>query len=195
MAEAIELFKQDGTAAGIFFCSQCRIVYASKEQAQWCHGERICGCGAKITQGYYQRKCGECDTKEFRAKQAAKESERFENAAKIKAADYTGEHVYCGDQFYDSVDDTIDQYLEGHEPEYVWACTTHGLPAVDLEDVTTNLLESMWEDADTSDLNGLEELEVALIAFNKANESIRLWEPDYSTAILISPTPQAKEKP
>jgi len=51
--------------------------------------------------------------------------------------------------------------------------------------VTCNLLDNMWDDADTSDLNGVEELEAALKAFNEANESVQMWEVDYSTAIMV----------
>jgi hypothetical protein len=184
MGEAIELYKQDGTTAGIFYCSECRVVHPTKEQAEWCHGERLCSCGEKITQGY-QRTCDACGTKAFRAEQAAKEAKRFERAKKIKDSEYTGEHVMCGDSYYESVEEAIDQFLEGQEPEYVWACKEHGIPTVDLEDVTTRILEEMWDDAETSDLNGIDELEAALAAFNKANETIQMWDTDYSTAILV----------
>lgn len=185
MGEAIELYKADGTATGIFYCSECRIVHASKEQAEWCHGEHLCACGKKITQGYFQRTCSECAGKEWRAKEAAKEAERFEKATKIAESEYDGDHVMDGDSYYESVDDAIDQYEEGQEPEYVWACKTHGIPMVDMGTVTCNILDNMWEDADESDLNGIEELQAALDAFNEANKSIQLWEPDYSTAILV----------
>jgi hypothetical protein len=188
MSEAIELFKADGTTAGIFYCSYCRIVHRTKEEAEFCHGERLCPCGKKLERtGIYQRKCDECDRAERNERERQKEADRFEKAKKITEAEYTGDHVYCGDQYYESVADAIDQYLEGQEPEYVWACSTHGIPAIDLEDCTTNIIDNMWEDADYSDLNGVEELEAALAAFNKANESIQLWEPDYSTAILVAP--------
>jgi hypothetical protein len=181
---AIELFKADGKAAGVFYCSDGRAVFPSKEQAELCHGERLCGCGKKIGTGY-KAKCDECDSLEWRTKESSKERERFEVATKIKASEYAGDHVYCGDSYYDSVDDAIDVILEGQEPEYIWACQDKSLPTVDLEDVTFNLLDNMWEDADTSDLNGIDELEAALTAFNEANKSVRMWEPDYSTAILI----------
>ena len=189
---AIELYKQDGTTAGIFYCSECRIVHLTKEEAEFCHGERICACGKKIESIHSrQSKCGDCDNLEWREKMHKQEAERFEKSKKITEAEYTGDHVYCGDEYYDSVEDAIDQYDERQEPEYVWACQDKKLPTVDLEDVTCNLIDNMWDDAGTSDLNGIEELEAALKAFNEANESIQLWEPDYSTAILV---PENRER-
>ncbi|MGA7885258.1 MAG: hypothetical protein WCA44_05900 [Acidobacteriaceae bacterium] len=184
---AIELYEKDGRATGVFFCSSCRVVHATQDAADWCHGERLCACGTKIPTHQHGRTCNECQSKEWRERDAKKEAERFEAAAKITEADYHGEHVYLGDEYYDSVEDAIDEYLEGQEPEYVWACREHGLPKVDIEDVTSNLLDNMWDDADTSDLSGIEELEAALVAFNKANEHVQLWEPDYTTAILLQP--------
>jgi hypothetical protein len=189
MSEAIELYKlQDGEykPCAIYFCSTCRVVHRTKDEAEWCHGERLCACGQKITQGYYQRICSECQSKEWREKNRIKEADRFEAAKKITVAEYTGEHVYLGDSYYDSAEEAVDQFLKGQEPEYVWACCEHGIQKLDASDVVQNIVENMWEDADYSDLNGMDELQAALDAFNKANESIQLWEPDYTTAILVS---------
>lgn len=185
MSQAVELYEKDGRATGVYFCSTCRVVYADKDGADWCHGERLCACGNKIPQHDRGRKCNECRSKEWQEKERKREAERFDAATKISESDYKGEHVYSNDKYYDSVADAIDGYLEGHEPEYVWACQDKRLPPIDLEDVTCNLLDNMWEDADTSDLHGIDELEAAIEAFNKANESILMWEPDYSIAILV----------
>jgi len=184
MSQAIELFKQDGTPAGIYFCSECRIVHPTQDQAAWCHGERLCACGKQVTYGYYQRECNDCRWKKDKAEESAKEAERFEKATKIPEAEYAGEMVYCGDSYYESIEEAIDQFLEGQEPEYVWACKNQRIPRIDLEDVTCNLLDNMWEDAEISDLNGVDELSAALDAFNEANKSINVWFPDYSTAVL-----------
>lgn len=70
-SEAIELFKQvDGEfkPAGVFYCSECRAVFGNEAQAQTCHGERICECGAKVEQRYYM-KCRECQDVEWREKE------------------------------------------------------------------------------------------------------------------------------
>jgi hypothetical protein len=45
----------------------------------------------------------------------------------------------------------------------------------------------MWEDAELGDLNGVDELQAAIDAFNKANRPVVCWMVDYSTAILIEP--------
>lgn len=184
MSEAIELYKKDGTSAGIFYCSECRIVFRTQEEAQCCHGERICECGKKIEQRYYG-KCNACQSKEWAKKSAARERERFDAAKKITWAEYDGGMIYDGDDYFEDLESALDRYDEGQEPEYVWACKDIGVRKLQVEDVLENLVEGMWEDADTSDLNGVVELDTAIREFNKANESISVWEPDYSTAILV----------
>ena len=114
---AVELYKADGTTSGAFYCSVCNVIYPTKDKAEWCHGERLCACGKKIEQRFFEIRCEECKRKMWHEKEAAKEAERFEKATKIKASDYTGDHVMDGDNYYDSVEDAIDQYEEGQEPE------------------------------------------------------------------------------
>lgn len=185
MSKAIELYKQDGKPAGVYFCEECRAVYATQEQANYCHGDRLCACGEKIELNYHKT-CNKCQTKEWREKEEKAEAERFEKATKIAESDYTGEMVYGhDDHYYEEVNDAIDQYLEGQEPEYVWACKNVGVPRVSTESLYENLLENMWEDADVSDLYGVDELEAAVTAFNEANKCISVWQPDYSIAILV----------
>ena len=182
---AIELYKADGNTAGIFYCSECRIVHPNREQAEWCHGERVCACGKKVTQGHYRRQCDECYTADWKEKERQKEAGRFEAATKIPESDYAGSHIFHNDHYYESVEEAIDGYIEGQEPEYVWACKAKRLPLIDLGDVTCNLLDNMWEDAEIDDLYGVEELDAALKAFNEANAKLEMYEPDYSTAILV----------
>ena len=183
---AIELYKEDGKAAGVFFCSDCRAVFADKEQAENCHGERICSCGNKIEQRY-RHLCSDCDRREWKEKERIKEAERFEKAAKVPAAEYKGGMVYGPDEkYYEEIEDAIDQYLEGQEPEYVWACKDIGVIKATTESLYENMLENMWEDADVHDLNGLDELESAVVAFNEANKNISVWQPDYTTAVIIT---------
>lgn len=192
MSEAVELYKklEDGNMAptGIFYCSECRVVHPTEKQAQRCHGEALCACGGKIEDRYGDL-CSNCRMKERRSKDAAREAERFEKATKITESEYKGEMVYVDDRYSDCIEDAIDNYLPGQEPEYVWACKDQAVPFANAESIYENLLDNMWEDASVDDLNGIDELEAAVKAFNEANRSISVFVPDYSTAILVNTRP------
>lgn len=185
MSQAVELYKKDGSPAGVFYCSECRVVFPDQLQAENCHGERLCACGKKIEMRYH-KSCSDCEYKQDRERLAAKELERFEKAKKITPAEYTGEWVFDADQYYASIEEALDRYLEGQEPEYVWACQNAGLPRASSDGIIEHLLDNAWEDADASDLNGVDELNAAIEAFNKANASIAVYLPDYTTAILVA---------
>jgi hypothetical protein len=195
MAEAVELYKKDGTTAGVFFCSECRCVYVNKEMADWCHGDRLCACGKKIERGYRTEKCDKCRSDEMQAKEASKEAARFDKAKKITEAEYKEGMLYDGDRYFNDVEDAVEHYEcnDSAPPEYLWACKRAELPTASAESIYENLLEAMWDDADTSDLYGVKELEAAVTAFNKENRSIQLWEPDYSTAILVEKRKESDE--
>ena len=181
MSEAVELYKKDGTAAGIFFCSECLAVFAKEDDAKYCHGVRLCACGEKAD--HYYSQCQKCTHAKFLKEEEEKERERFEKAAKIAPSEYTGDHVFCGEKYFETVEDACCD--DAVPPSYMWACKNVGVPKAELEDLTCNIIDSMWEDADASDLSGIDELEAAIAAFNVANESIKVYQPDYSTAIVI----------
>jgi hypothetical protein len=183
MSEAIELYKKDGTTAGIFFCSECRCVYKTDTEASNCHGEKLCACGKVVERRFYA-KCNACEDRDWRSKRAAEELDRFEKAKKIPASEYTGDMIYDGD-YYPEIEDALDRYLEGQEPEYVWACKDVGVPKASAESIYEHLLENMWDEADVNDLCGVDELEAAVVAFNEANKAVHVYQPDYSTAILV----------
>lgn len=127
--------------------------------------------------------------REWKARDDAAEAKRFAKAEKITEADYKGEMVYLDDRYFSDVEDAIDSYLPGQEPEYVWACKDQGVPQANADSIYENLLDNMWEDADVDDLNGVDELKAAVKAFNEANRSITVFVPDYDTAILVEKRP------
>lgn len=193
---AIELFHQDGKAAGVFYCSECRAVNSTKIGADRCHGEAFCAkCGAKVRYGVV---CSDCQHADFKIKEAAREAERFEKASKIPPDDYDG-YVYYDAGPHDGYFDSWDEFEEwaeenytdrSHWPEYVWACNDIGLRKASVSDITENILDGMWEDADEDDLIGIMELAAAIDAFNEANKGISFYQPDYTRAILV-PQPDA----
>ena len=184
MSEAVELYTKDGEATGVFYCSQCEQVFANRDRAQDCHGVRLCECGAQVERYYNQ--CQECTNDRFLKQEAEKEADRFEKANKTQPEESVGESMFFyREKYYHDIQEVIDDCEPDSKPEYVWPCKNVGVPEVDLEDVTCDLIDNMWEDADVSDLYGVPELEAALKAFNEANKSVSVWEPDYSKAILI----------
>lgn len=183
MSEAVELYTKEGKATGVYYCSECEQVFANRDRAQECHGERFCECGEKADR-YYQQ-CQKCIHAKFMKQRADEEAERFEKASKVKPEEQDSEMFFFADKYFNDIQEVIDYYEDNNSPEYVWPCKNVGVPSVDLEDVTCNLIDNMWEDADLSDLYGVVEIEAALKAFNEANKSIKVWEPDYSTAILV----------
>jgi hypothetical protein len=185
VSNAIKLYKQDGTTAGIFYCSECRCVYKTESEAANCHGEKTCACGKVIERRFYE-KCNACDDREWREKRIAEEFARFEKAKKITDSEYTGDMISDGENFYSDLEDALDRYLEGQEPEYLWACKDVGVPKASAEGIYDHLLENMWEDADVNDLCGIDELEAAIAAFNEANKEVHVYQVDYSTAILVN---------
>lgn len=188
---AVELFHQDGKTAGIWYCSECRVVHATETRATLCHGQAICSCGKPVERPGYKSEaiCDACDMAARDAKRCAAESKRFAKAVKIPQAEYSGP-VFAdgiGPEWFEELDQYL-EYVEDEEvafPPYVWAAKPRSLRKVDTSDVTESLLDDMWEDADESDLNGVVELAEALDAFNAANESVVIFDVDYSRAVLL----------
>jgi hypothetical protein len=185
--KGIELFHSDGKASGVFYCSLCRIVYKTQKEADECHGERLCGCGAKLPERY-QHECHDCYGVKRAKEEDERESARYAKAKKITADEYDDGFVFSGDRFFSSLDEALD-YFEDEEfrPEYVWACKNIGLPKADIESVIERLIDNMWEDASADDLKGVDELQAAIDKFNEENKSVGVWNVDYSTAITIPP--------
>lgn len=185
-ATAIELFHADGKPSGIWYCSECRSVHNQQRTAQSCHGVTCCEtCGKELgkRQPYYRTQCDECDRQKWREKQVREEFERYTKARKVKASEYTGPQVFFGGNYYETVDDAIDQCDQ--PPEYVWAAKDIGLRKATIEDLVERILEEAWEDADIDDLNGVEELQKAVDSFNDANAGVSVYMVDYNEAIVL----------
>lgn len=185
---AIELFHQDGKSAGVFYCAACRIVKRTKSEAEECCSPVKCkDCGNVVEIKYTFRpisvQCDSCS----RDERARIEQKRFDKAEKLTKWDGP---VYCEGHgrngYAKSVSEMLD-YLEDVEerPKYVWACTIKHFVNADISDITERLADDAYEDFDPDDLNGLEELNVAIKAFNEANQGAVSWEPDFSKAIPL----------
>lgn len=186
LVTAIELFHSDGKPSGIWYCSECRAGQNAKHLAQRCHGVTHCDtCGVSLGKRapHYRKQCEECDRKDWRERQIKEEFTRYTKAVKIAASEYTGPQVFFADQYYPTVEEAIDGCDQ--PPEYVWSAKNIGLRKATTEDLIERILEEAWEDADSDDLNGLDELQVAVDAFNEANSGIDVYMVDYNEAIVL----------
>lgn len=185
---SIELYHQDGTSSGVFYCTKCRCVNRSKEEADKCCEPTKCQhCGAETGIRFYLT-CEKCE----RANRAKLEADRFEKAKKLTEWDGW---VYLegtgSDGYSESLDDFWDNWENDHaegdeKPKYVWSCKKNHFAVADVSDITDRICESAYSDFDPDDLNGLDDLKAAIDKFNEANKDVVSYEPDYDVAILLN---------
>lgn len=116
---------------------------------------------------------------------------RFEKAQKIPAADYDG-WVYsdCFDDYFDCVESFLERLEECDEdfvrPTFVWACNEKQfLQLPSAEDIVDDYAENRHEDWDSSQADGLKELDEAISKFNEANKDAVAYWADYSRAVIL----------
>ncbi len=185
---AIELYHQDGKSTGVFYCTKCRCVKRTKEEADKCCEPTKCQyCGKES--GHQNYLC--CDTcKEIN--EAKKEADRFEKAEKKTAwdgwvyLDGTGRDGYSEsiEDFWENWENDADESAE--KPKYVWACKKNHFAVADVSDITERIADNGYEDFDVDTLDGLDELKAAIEKFNDANKEVVSYEPDYGVAILLN---------
>jgi hypothetical protein len=188
---AFELFNQDGSLAHLYCCSLCRHVSEFKTTADMCCC--LCGCGKKKKTGYTE--CLDCHQERIAEAKLAK----FNVATKIQEKDYTG-YVYAqgiDNDYFASMQD-LHEYLEDQSipiadyPEYVWACEKIKFAHASLDN-TIKDIEQAYENFETDDLNGLDELQLALDKFNEANKEMCSYTPDFTMAVLLEKRKELKQ--
>ncbi len=129
---------------------------------------------------------------------AQREKSHFDKATKISDRDYQG-FVYWGDEYFSEMKEMLDRLMEDCNdpediPEYVWATDPHMvIPSLDIGHVVADHMDNNgWEEMEMGDLNGVNELQVALNIFVEANKTVVSYFPDYKTAVVISPETRAE---
>lgn len=139
---------------------------------------------------------------------AAAEAKRFEKAEKLDSWDGW---VTDGDHYWDSVETYLDErgdelddlIADGtmadmtHLPAYLWVATPQQVipDHLDVADVTEHYVcDRGWEDCGVDDLNGVKELQAALDAFVKANETVVSYTMDQSRVVLLAGYLAAKKR-
>ena len=118
-----------------------------------------------------------------------KDLERFEKAEKVTECD---EGVFYEDLYFATLDELFDHFKcqGGEPPKYVWAA--QGEPVISslsvAEVVESDVSDRGWEDMETSDLNGIDELQKALDQFVEANRTVKSFHANYAKAVLLNPS-------
>lgn len=195
---ATELYLKDGRPTGVYFCSVCRGTYRDKEPAEECCSlhKKCVGCGELISRKSPKIACPACVAK----KRDAQEQERFNKAAKVSEWDgmiysegHGGEYFHDLDEFVEwMMDESLDL------PEYVWTCDQQRVVDVDVSVIVNHIGDSELapDDFDEEDLNGLDELQGAIIKFNSLNEDFVTYTPNYNLALILKKEHQGtKQEP
>jgi len=185
---ATELYTKSGKSTGVFYCAECRVTHRTKQAADECckKRKRKCKCGAELDK--YRTICDTCQLK----KMAAAERARFEKAEKITPAQAEGmvfsDYYTDNDGFARDVGDLQDYFEnEGQEvPSYAWACKFRPIVTVTSSDIIERCYDDSYEDWE-HDGEGIEKLDKALALFVAANDKPcnKVWEPDYTRAIML----------
>lgn len=191
-----ELFLVDHRPAGIWACGKCRVVARDLYTAERCCGPHFCPKCSRVVDSTYDETCDGC----FEDAQIAAEAARFEKAEKIPAENYDGwVYLDAGDKFFESVADLQD-YLhwehadnaeaehadnaEAERPTYAWACLSEQIVNCSIDDLRIGE-DNAYEEFEVEECSGVVELEEALAKFNKLNESLLVYQPDYARAVVL----------
>lgn len=182
--KAEELFKGSGESIGLFVCGECRGLYRNKKEAEACCERGCCTrCGKPNDQAIWTR-CSACRL----AVAQALTAERFAKAEKIPAAEFDGWVTDGGYGYWETVDDYLEDCDTDNEPyaAYLWACTAVPFVRINVDGLIEDIERNGYEDFSGPDLNGVDELEEAIAAFELRNKDTVRYECDYSRAIILT---------
>jgi hypothetical protein len=175
--------RTDGKDVFVWACGECGFISSNEEMAKKCCSCLTCGTKLDRSRGYTN--CDSCREKE----RAKSEEERFQKAEKLESWDgwvYL-EGAGYNEGYFRSLGELVD-FLEDDErevwPEYIFICKEQPFPGADIDSIIENVTCEMYEDA-ADNLNGLEELEKAINAFNEANKNMITYYPDYKRMVKV----------
>lgn len=187
---ATQLLNADGTPAGIWVCSECRHVTASREVTERCCRCSYCNKTVDQSKGRtaYHMDC-------FSADQAERDQKRMAKAEKLDIWDgwvYLDGHGHNEGFFRDlqelaeCLDDELaDGDLEVADwPEYAWICNPRPIRIPDLADLIERICDDGYEGLE-DDLEGLDELGKALDVFAKVNAGLFDYLPSSTQAVAV----------
>jgi len=141
-----------------WLCSACTRVWTDKDSASRCCTCSYCGSFKTWTSGATVHL--ECQV------QKSKEADRVA-LEKAELVEWDGGPIYFDDKVYDSPEDVLDAFLEGHAPEFIFATEQTNF-FFDLDGALENACDQHHDDM-RDNLEGIDELQSAVDKFNEQN--------------------------
>ena len=196
---ASELFLASGKSAGVWYCTECKLVRRTQEEAEACCAPYECNmCGCELPRKMFRTRCSECIEKTRVAKMQA----LMDKASLIENGMHMyHEHVFCdtGDKYGDSetVTERITDYLSELEPEdrpkeiVIWICGTE--PVVNTHAGWILDQIELPDECEDYEFHGVEALDEAMRLFNEANSGIYLYKDLWKEYYVINVEELMKE--
>jgi|JI9StandDraft_1071089.scaffolds.fasta_scaffold145461_2 hypothetical protein len=187
--QAKELFHADGKAAGVWYCSECKIVKRTEAEAEKCCTPKECQtCGIELAKERRAwlvcERCWDCE-------QNKKHHERLDKAQEVDPSEsvmFMVEEFSChGDGWFHGLDEIIDYGFDEDSdcrPEFAF-CSKPEQRWIALGDVLERICDDGYEDMGDN-FSGLEDLQAAIDRFNELNkEQLKVYNVDYTRKVRI----------
>lgn len=168
----IELYRvlEDGSykPVSVWYCSKCRIVHKTKEDADKCCVHMCSKCSKEIVPYAYRGMCDDCS----RTESAKRELEKIEKAELIEN---DSEYIYYGDD-YKTEDDLFDHFRDMSKEdlkvacEFGFYCDKVGYTEPGIVEYVREQCENDHYEEASDQLQGLDELQKAVDVFVEANK-------------------------
>lgn len=184
--KVIELYSKDGKSTEIYYCSACKCVHRTKEEADCCC--RCNMCKKELRAGYkiHCESCSKIYNEEQDRLLQEKEKAVFDKAT--EATDF--EYVWHNESIYEDLESIIDdcESVGLEPPEFVFAMKKVFFDGFSLYTNTERYDENvMCEDLEVEKLLvGVDELKKAFDDFNQKNKNTCVfWEADRTKKVRV----------
>ena len=185
-----------------WYCGNCGTIHSTKELAEDCCKSYFCSkCGKEIIRDKNKRYydsftkdgdgnviCHDCDIKETEAKYPS-----------ITEEEYKGQPVFWGDEFYDDLEEFLDDIVDTIEkeediPDYIFLCEAEQIALVDTDYLIERLYERNELDSDICSIENvykdIDELKDFLSKWNAKQVGRTVYDVSNTKLILSDKTKQ-----
>lgn len=186
--KAIELYTKEGVSTGVFYCSECKCVHRTQEQAESCCLCDRCKTAKRDIHYIYCAICKSIVDNERNLKRQITERAILDKAKEVTKWEY----VWFNEKMYSNLEELIEdcEYDETPIPEYVHAMKPIKFWAINPEYLIDNYNENIEISDDCYNIKdhiqGLDELYKAFNVFNEKNKDMIIyWQEDTAKKVKV----------